>query len=357
MAITLEHNFNSKQNSFGFLRLILASVVVFSHSYFFVSPTYEPLASMSSDTATFGTLAVSIFFTVSGFLITRSYVMGSSLLHFLRNRFLRIYPAFWICLLMTIFVFAPIASYITTNNFSLTNQNFSFSHLSYFINNFSLKIHQHTISNGPTVLVSNNSLWTLYYEGLCYVGIAVLGYLGILTKRRYVITTILILLTGLLCIGHFFPQFHVLPLFAPWKMTLFRVSSCFFAGATLYLYADKIQYSPKIAIIMALLYCVTIPMGITEITDSLLLSYPVLLAGFSPMFAWTDKYGDFSYGTYLYAFPVQTLLHHGNIHSYGVFPFFLLSLGITLVIAIASYHWVEKPCLTFKTQKQKHRSP
>lgn len=352
---TLEYIFNPQKNSFGFLRFILASLVVFSHSFVFAIPDYEPLASLSNGTVTFGTMAVSIFFIVSGFLITRSYVNGSSIAQFIRNRFLRLYPGFWICLLLTSFVFAPLASYFLYNDFSFATQNPSYSSLGYLIHNITIKIQQTSINSNVGVLISNNSLWTLYYEGLCYIAVAGFGFFGFLKKRHYIIPLTFIFIVLLLIIGHFFPQFHVFSLFVPWKMTLYRLSSCFFAGACMYLYADKIPVHGLTAIIMITLYCVSIPFGITEITDSVLLTYPLLLIGFSPYFAWTDNYGDFSYGTYLYAFPIQTLLHHAQISNYGVIAFFIASLSMTVLFAIASYYLVEKPCLTLKhTMKKRH---
>ncbi len=350
---TLGNIFNPQKNSFGFIRFILASLVVFSHSFVFVIPDFEPLASLSNGTITFGTMAVSVFFIVSGFLITRSYVNGSSIVHFIRNRFLRLYPGFWVCLLITSFVFAPLASYFLYNDFSLSTQNPSYTSLGYILHNITIKIQQTSINNNSGILVSNNSLWTLYYEGLCYIAVAGFGYLGFLKKRQYIIPLTFSFIIILLIIGHFFPQYHVFSLFVPWKMTLYRLSSCFFAGACIYLYADRIPYSPVIALMMGVLYIMTIPMGITEITDALLLSYPVLVVGFSPLFAWTDNYGDFSYGTYLYAFPIQTLLHHAQISNYGLVVFFIASLSITLIVAIASYYFVEKPCLALKHTKKK----
>jgi peptidoglycan/LPS O-acetylase OafA/YrhL len=60
------------------------------------------------------------------------------------------------------------------------------------------------------------------------------------------------------------------------------------------------------------------------------------------------RFGDLSYGLYIYGWPVeQTLLYAsgGKLAWWQLFP---LALAITGVIALASWHLVEKPALRRK---------
>jgi peptidoglycan/LPS O-acetylase OafA/YrhL len=61
-----------------------------------------------------------------------------------------------------------------------------------------------------------------------------------------------------------------------------------------------------------------------------------------------DRHGDYSYGIYIYAFPVQQMLSLVGANRWGLGAYFVLSLLGTLPLAALSYHLVEKPCLRWK---------
>ncbi len=102
----LNDAFNPRKNSLTFLRFFLANLVIFSHCYPLGGFGSESL--LGSNKESYGSLAVESFFILSGFLITRSYTTSSSIWRFLWHRFLRIFPGFWICLVVTVLIFAPI---------------------------------------------------------------------------------------------------------------------------------------------------------------------------------------------------------------------------------------------------------
>ena len=62
--------------------------------------------------------------------------------------------------------------------------------------------------------------------------------------------------------------------------------------------------------------------------------------------AWFLKLGDYSYGVYVFAFPMQQFL----VSRFGInepITLFALAFPATLVLAILSWHIVERPALTF----------
>ena len=106
---TVASEFDSRANSIGFFRWLLAFSVIFSHA----GPLagfygQEDLGVQISDEQSLGGVAVAGFFFFSGFLITRSR-RSSGLVRYFWRRCLRIMPAFWTALLLTAFVLAPIA--------------------------------------------------------------------------------------------------------------------------------------------------------------------------------------------------------------------------------------------------------
>jgi peptidoglycan/LPS O-acetylase OafA/YrhL len=98
---------NLRENSIDFLRLTFATAVIVAHSYG-VGGFKVGSVGKSLDMPGFGALAVFGFFFLSGFLVTRSYLSTASVWRYLWHRCLRIFPGFWCCLLLTVFVVGPI---------------------------------------------------------------------------------------------------------------------------------------------------------------------------------------------------------------------------------------------------------
>ena len=180
--------FSSRDNSFGMLRLVLASAVIISHSYPLSGQPGREFVSRFSGQETLGGLAVAGFFVLSGFLLTRSALNGS-IGRYAWRRALRIFPGFWVCLLVTAFVFAPLMWLYErglTSGFVLDPQ----GPLSYLRANALTGMQQWGISGllmetpwgvetGTSVF--DGSLSTLIYEVTCYV---VLGVLALVVLKR-----------------------------------------------------------------------------------------------------------------------------------------------------------------------------
>ncbi|MES2796182.1 MAG: acyltransferase family protein, partial [Bacteroidota bacterium] len=89
-----------RQNNFDLIRLFAALQVLVYHllNHFKVLDIIPFLPEVLNQFP-----GVPIFFFISGFLITSSYNNPNSTLKtYFKNRFLRIYPALWVCLLFTI---------------------------------------------------------------------------------------------------------------------------------------------------------------------------------------------------------------------------------------------------------------
>ncbi len=187
---TIGSAFSTRRNSLNFLRLVLALLVVFSHSITLGSFGSESLFGKT----TLGTLAVYGFFAISGYLIAGS-ASRNGVGRYLWQRFLRIFPAFWICLIITAFVFGTIAWYhynpVLSNTCGihcyLFQPNGPFG---YVIHNAWLQINQpkisRTLPGGVWSFGWNGSLWTLEFEFLCYLLLAALSLFGLLKKRALV---------------------------------------------------------------------------------------------------------------------------------------------------------------------------
>lgn len=175
-----------RNNSLNLIRLVLAFAVLIHHSWPLAGVAGEPM--FAGDTL--GGWAVAGFFGVSGYLITSSR-LSNSLGPYLVNRIARIMPAFWVCLLSMAFVFAPIGYWAAKGNLGgfLTAPH---SPVNYLISNALLDMRFHDVASTPLNVpyegAWNGSLWSLYYEFLCYLIIAALGCFAFIRRSRWPLT-------------------------------------------------------------------------------------------------------------------------------------------------------------------------
>lgn len=203
-------------NSIGFLRFLLATLVVFSHCYDLGGFGEEPLRSFTHAVYSFGELAVAGFFVLSGYLITQSYNNTQALGRFLWHRILRIFPAFWVCLIVTATIFGPLTYLITYSHVAGYLRWAPTGPIHYITANFFLQIQQWGIdgllSSVPHPVAFDGSLWTLHNEFTCYCFVAVLGFMG---ARRWMALAIYLTL----CTIHIVPG--IIPLAVPSQLLPF----------------------------------------------------------------------------------------------------------------------------------------
>jgi peptidoglycan/LPS O-acetylase OafA/YrhL len=336
---SLDVRFNPRRNSLNALRLVLATLVIVSHSW--------PVGGYGADPGMgdqdLGDWAVAGFFAISGYLITMSRMHSKTLVDYFWRRFLRIYPAFLTCIVIVAFVFAPLSVFIGKGG--------SYSPLdglSYVAKNLGLFVFQievpGTLQETAYPGTWNGPLWTLFYEFVCYIGIGVLVSVVPRAHLTRAIGAGLILCTLVAC------AYHIGGVDIPDKiMRLSRLGAFFCAGAVIYQMRQRIPLNLTWSLGAAALALVTILTGTFQVFAGLPVAYLMMALAVSLPFPNIGATNDISYGMYIYAFPVQQSLALAfPEQTLPVTMFVIFSITITLPLAWGSWLLVEKPCSRMK---------
>lgn len=331
--------YDSHKNNFGFLRFFLATAVVWSHSYALAGRPSDPVWALSRQIDG-GSIAVDGFFVLSGFLVTQSWVQQPALRIFAVKRLLRLVPALLVATIFGAFVIGPLGTtWPFTDYISSPDPWLHF--LGVPLNRYLFLTPSFVDNPYPHLL--NSPLWSLRYEILCY---ALLALLAATWGRR--LGKLSLALFGLSWLTFVLLPASISPLSILVKTP--RLVACFSAGMVLFLYRDRITIAASWAAAAALLLIATFFAG--GFSSAVPWAGAYLLICFA---CWQKsrlenfcRYGDFSYGIYIFACPIQQLLLYYLSPAIPIALFFVLAYVPTVVLAALSWHFVEAPALRLK---------
>jgi peptidoglycan/LPS O-acetylase OafA/YrhL len=201
--------------------------------------------------------------------------------------------------------------------------------------------------NNPTPLAVNGSLWSIPFEFWCYIGVMLLGLCGFLKRRSLVLALLVISI-----ITHFVVEWRGLTPGGKFLGVIFgypkfwaRLLPCYLAGTLLYLYRERVRLDWRWAIValIGFLIAARVPHGLVFAIPTFA-AYLLIYLAFTTVITWhrASAWGDFSYGVYLYAFPIQQLLMFTIGKPIAPVKLFLLSLTPTVLAGAASWHLIER---------------
>jgi peptidoglycan/LPS O-acetylase OafA/YrhL len=345
---TLSSSFDPRRNALNLLRLVLAAAVIFGHAallggYQLPGPVMLAVSE----------LAVDGFFAISGFLIARSWLLHPDWRRYLWHRGLRILPGFWVCLTVTAFVIAPVAMLLrgeSLSGFWLAAD----GPFGYVWRNSLLWIAQPDIVGGPDWSgypgYWNGSLWSLYWEFLCYLGLGLLGALGVLRRRRWLVLVAFVAVWLLTAVKNLVPGMDAEYFGSFNGQVIPRLALMFLAGCVLFLYAEYVPLNGPLAAAAALLTVAGLTSGLDlRLVGGLPLAYLLLWSACALPYRWGLR-TDISYGVYIYAFPIQQTLFAAGLAAVGWLGYALLATTLTVPLAYASWRAVEHPALRLKSR-------
>ena len=329
-------------NNYKLIRFLMASLVLFSHCYP-LTRGYESADAFNTILGfnSFGGIAVDVFMIVSGFLITRSLLNRPSLLSFLEARVLRIFPALIVANIFAVFFVGVMVTRLSVHDY--------FSHSSWreylFYNSLLLDNSGRlagVFESNPYAGPVNGSLWTLPTEFRLYIVFAALGLFGIHRKKPLFNALAIISYVLLWYKADMFPEIS--------RLFIIEFTGYFLVGAIFYLNRDKIPVNTFIALSVAGLLILS---RNTFLFNSILpvgMAYLVFWLAYSPFFQplkGFNRIGDYSYGIYIYAYPVQQSI--AAFYS-GITPVKMLLLAYPIVFLLAFLSWrlIEQRALEYK---------
>ncbi|OBH83086.1 acyltransferase [Mycobacterium scrofulaceum] len=348
--MTLGQVFDPRKNALNALRLALAAEVMLWHCW--PATGRIPPAPILQ---VFFSAGVDGFFAISGFLITRSWLNDPRLRDYLAARALRILPGYYVCLVVTAFVFAPVSVLIQGG--SALRLLGSTGPIEYVLKNIGVAYVHFDVGGTPRGIphpgVWNASMWSLFWEVMCYLAVAGIGVAG-LANRRWVPAAILV--AGVLATT------QVPPLTFPgvWTVPQLAVRSAimFAAGALIYQWRDVIPARWSLVAVSVLIVFASGLLPDYRVVAALPLAYAVIASGALLKNKRLRLATDLSYGVYIYAFPTQQMLAVCGLAGLNPFVFFVFTAAATLPLAAASWFTIEKPSMALKRRlKRKWASP
>lgn len=340
---TLRARLATRENALNFLRLVLAGLVIVSHTWSVAGFGAEP----QFGDLNLGAWAVAGFFAISGYLVAGSRVR-QGFVDYARRRVLRILPGFWVCLLVVAFGFAPLAA-------GLAGTPFDAARAARFAgaNSTTVMLQQgigDELRRVPYPDVWDASLWTLMHELACYVLVGV--GLGWALVRQHIVEATSLVYVSLTVVNVVAATQGITRGTLP--ADFLRLAGYFAAGAMLWGLGERVRVSwPPVLVAVGVL-CVLAGVGMVDVLGALPLAYLALAFGAVSPIRWGSR-RDLSYGVYVYAWPIQQLLVLAGFAAFGAPVFIAATIALVLPMAWLSWTCVERPALRLGRTPERER--
>lgn len=337
---TLEQAMAASGDNLLLLRLLAASAVIYGHSYAICGiPGAQDHISRLGYGLYSGSIAVQVFFAISGFLVTGAWLRRPDLAFFLRSRVLRIVPAYLACLAISALVLGTVLTELPRAQYLADPATWR-----YIWKNLAFSVEMvwtlpGVFVHNPLPNTVNGSLWTLVVEARVYVWLALFGLLGLLDRRERFFYAAALLAAAL---------------YAPFALPMMpmdeflRLGGFFLAGSAFYRFRDVIPFHGAIAPLLIVATVLARGSDWFMPLYGLGLCYGVFWFAYGPRFLLGfNRLGDYSYGVYLWGFPIQQVVAM-LLPVPTPTRITLIALPCAIVAGVLSWHLIEKPMLRFK---------
>jgi peptidoglycan/LPS O-acetylase OafA/YrhL len=340
-------------NSFGLLRLTLATTVLFQHSLVLSGNGHLVFFGYFKE-ADLGSTGVGGFFAVSGFLLAGS-AQRLAAREFFIHRIFRLIPGLWFALVISAFVIVPVSTFFSPIDSDFTYFAGDNSSFFYVLRNAGLIVFQDSIGNvfenNPYPLAVNGSLWTLAPEFICYLSLL---FLAIITRRKDFIQKVSLVFAIIAAsIVWLVSENSVNPVLIAFVHPASGLGIAFATGSLLAFIVKELPYRPK-PFFAIMLLGIWLMLGFSGPFAMISLAVIVVSLGLSltnPAFSKIGRKTDISYGIYLFHFPaIQAVILCTTI-TWTSFASLTILPAVTLLIAAPlawiSWRFIENPSISF----------
>ncbi|WP_380179108.1 acyltransferase family protein [Kalamiella sp. sgz302252] len=335
-------------NNFDLMRMLAAILVIWSHAYAINNPEklIEPVSAITG-TETGGSIAVNIFFFISGLLVTNSLLTKSKTVDFLSARFFRIVPGLAVLTIVSASVIGPLVSSLSLSEY-FTDP----SWYKYITNNLLMS----TQFNLPGVFEHNSypgsvngSLWTIKYEVISYS--ILFGFFLLKLTKNKIVSTILCLIVIVSPIAPYIQNY--LPIYKNFYITI--LFSCFAFGALFAVHKENIRVSfflPALFLILHLIFRGKFVFISNAFISLFFCTFALWFSTLKFIVKINIKY-DISYGIYLWGFLIQQLISY--FLNLNIYQSQVLAIVMAMFFGYFSSRYIEMPAMSIHKKMMQHR--
>lgn len=327
------------KNNFDFLRLIAALMVLFAHQFALLGRQAPAVGGRFEP----GAIAMYTFFSISGYLVAQSWMSDPHVWRFMARRALRIWPALLLTTVVCAFVLGPVVTTLPASAFFASPDTYKYLSWLRLRSSFDLP---GVFANLPFPRAVNGSLWSIPLEVHWYLILLLLALVGLMRYRWLIVA-----ITFCFAVYHF-GIYHAETNKPQWTN---EYGLYFCTGACLYLLRDLwVDRRLLIAASASTFSIVLASIGHQSIAAWV--AWPVIIVALgtssTPVLRRFGRFGDLSYGAYVFAFPVQQTLVWATSAKWSVVQCLSIVIPVTLALAFVSWHFVEKPALRLKPRSR-----
>lgn len=329
-----------RPSGFDYMRFILATSIIAFHA---PGVTQDSLGNILGALAGIAfKFLLPMFFSLSGFLVAGSLERNASIIGFYTLRALRIVPALAVEITLSALILGPILTTVPlTEYFSAPEFR------SYFLNIVGYMHYRlpGVFHSNPFPDIINQQLWTVPSELNCYLALGALAVASLVRRRIFLV---LLIIAGQVIWANFAwsgPSL-IRAAIAPGGTLILA----FICGVAFYRYKTFIRMSWPLffGITAVTLFAATLPRS--EFFLSIPVCYMTIFLGL--LNPYRHKFiasGDYSYGLFLYGYPIQQVMASTGSWAHHWWLNLVLAYPVALLIAIISWHKIEKPALGLRT--------
>lgn len=337
------------RNNYDFIRLVASCLVIIGHAYVLLAVPGVPVVFQVS----ISTFAVEVFFALSGYLVVKSWLNDPDLMRFVLKRGLRIVPGLVGVVMFSALLLGPLVT--------------EYSYVDYFSHPllplYFLNIVFYIVHSLPGVFTENiypnavnGSLWSLPVEVGMY---ALVLFTGLVAKSYFRAAWLLLTVASLGLNYAIFvlqsPITDTLIVYGTGMKSVVQIGPYFMVGGCICLFKGWVPFRPllTLAVLAVAWYLTTTGWPLAGIGLIVTVTYVVISFGSyaTPVLRDFGRFGDMSYGVYLYGFPVAQCFSLAFGNTIPVEVQIIFTIGLTLVLAFFSWHLIEVRALRFKPSR------